>query len=171
MLSTSYQSWRSRIIPSAIHDSGCWAISVALLEQLRTWELQLLRKGLPSPHQETLKDYLILSAERIDEIRRTNKEPHLMHVLLDKYFRKIYRQYYRSDILEQSPTPKLRNYRDMGWRADIRKEHPNKRQNVGIQQRAPGGTFPEHERFIREILGENWTEIIESSDHKGWLKI
>ena len=120
-------------MPSVLHDSGACPVSIGLLEDLRTWELSLLRKIIPIRYQESRHDYMKKSAEKIDELRKNEQQPHLLHIYLDSYFRNVHKQFHLTDILGQKPTQTFRNYREVeGW-LDFREEHPVKRQKLGVQ--------------------------------------
>ena len=91
-IANKLKAWSTIVVPSVTHDSGTWLITKGLIEAMRTWELQLLRKIIPYPHQESLQDYYIHSATILDMAREMHKEPHLIHVLLDNYVRNVHRQ-------------------------------------------------------------------------------
>ena len=84
-------AWNKHILPCALHGCTGWCINDSLLHKLRTWELSLLRKIINVQTQPTYHEYLTNSATTIDRTRHQHRIPHIVHVLLDNYFRDLHR--------------------------------------------------------------------------------
>ena len=63
----------------------------------------------------------------------------MTHVFQDNYFRNIYRQYTKPDILNQMPAKTIRDYRDPEWWKNIRSENPQKDEKQESNTEPPEG--------------------------------
>ena len=73
----------------ATYGCGGWHLTGEMPTKLRTWAFHRLRKIFLSQHQPTKAEYMIKPTAHIDEIRSMNESPHIVHVVLDRYFKNV----------------------------------------------------------------------------------
>ena len=115
-LKTKLQAWVTTIHKSAVHGSGSWILTKETLLSLRRWELHHLRKVIPSKGQPTRHEYFESSAKYLDEARTLHKQLHLIHTILDNYYRDSYTQLVSRNNNDNNNNlaQTARNYRNNG---------------------------------------------------------
>ena len=153
-------------------DCGGWEIKSKTLHKVRSWELHLLRKIIPIPFCENRETYLLNSAAHLDETRQKHKQPHALHLLLDEYFRSIYRNNTTADNNGRQVVKELRKHRNQQW-WNHTKAIPHyiraKMKDSPTQRRT--GTFTDTEQLMTNILGDTWQITLDTSVSKEeWMK-
>ena len=96
---------------------------------------------LPSQHQPTKAEYMIKSTAHIDEIRSMNKSPHIVHVVLDRCLKNVYRQTHHIDEQGHNMVDIIRNMRGEIWWVAIKSEGQSERRKQGFVQRKQAGVI------------------------------
>jgi hypothetical protein len=122
---------------------------------------------LPGPHRDDIKDFNIETAGRIDKARQDLGIPHIIHIMLDKYFKNVYRQLNRKDLLGQGPAQLIREYRDPTWWESIKTEDSYKR-----RKSASNKELREERCIIRNMKSSFWISwvLLGKQSRKGAMK-
>ena len=126
---TKIKSWLNSSAISALYNSETWCINDTTLRQIRSWELQHLRKIIPFRQCDTISIYYKESARLIDQIRKTNELPHMTHILLDATFRSAYGQKTNKDEHGRNITDERRTFRNCNWFDTVKTTHSRKRKS------------------------------------------
>ena len=111
------------------------------------------------------------SAQHLDDLRDRHNMPHLIHTILDHYFRELHRIHHKLDSTQRNPTNEAITARDRMWSTvmNIPTTKRQRRQLSYAQRRR--GHYTEHEDLIIiQILGPYWTQTIKQYPHKrAWV--
>lgn len=165
------EAWNLMIHASAGYGSGMWGFDMNVLETLKNWELNLMRKVFPIQYQPTRAEYLKRSAEHIHRIRTEQRKPYLFQVALANSFRRLYRQQTHKDIFGDVRGKVVGDYRDRLWWVGINHEQCRKRRREGLVQ-TRAGSIEEPEDFIVELVGTDWKgQLAEGACKAVWMKL
>ena len=98
-----------------------------------------------------------------------NKSPHIDHVVLDRYFKNVYRQRHHSDEQGHNMVDILGNMRGEIWWVAIENEGQSKRRKQGFVQRKQGGVIGLDDMVIH-LMGKEWQYKAERCSEEQWIK-
>ena len=168
-LKEKLEAWYAAPAASTLYGSNSWAVTRALLESLRRWELKWLRKIFKFrwKPQEGRFGYNVRTARLLDRWKERLALPHLHHRLLRGIFKSAWRS------RRNNPGGQLdcaRRYEDHLWWLGVKGLPYNKHLREGALHWKQG-TRPTFETILVYLVGEDWTTIIDGCSHAEWHKL
>ena len=155
------QAWRDTSAAAAVNNSETWHITSGLLSDLRTWELQMLRRLLRLRRRpdETRMMYNITSAQRMQRWLEQHGVPMVYKRVLKSIFKAAWKETWFTLDGGAMPLKCAREYRNALWCQTLScMTTSSQRRKIGLQRGQAGQQRTPWENPFLAVWGLHWRD-------------